>query len=82
MTSMGKEVRPPREEGISGGRRKRIGDDGRPAVCTHTGRPLGDEVFVHELEEATKRCLAPRPQGGAPQSRLRDERQGELVYGA
>jgi len=27
-------------------------------LCTHTGRPLGTEDFVDELEEKTNRCLA------------------------
>jgi len=47
--------------------------------CTHTGRPLGTEEFVHELEEATKRPLAPR-KGGRPAKAAKDERQGELVF--
>ena len=47
--------------------------------CTHTGRPLGTEEFVHELEEATKRLLAPR-KGGRPAKPVNDERQGELVF--
>ena len=28
--------------------------------CTHTGRPLGTEEFVHELENAIKRRLVPQ----------------------
>jgi putative transposase len=30
---------------------------------THTGRPLGTDAFVAELEKATSRPLAPRPRG-------------------
>jgi putative transposase len=44
---------------------------------THTGRPLGTEEFVHELEEAAKRSLAPR-KGGRPAKLAKEERQGEL----
>jgi putative transposase len=33
--------------------------------CTHTGRPLGSERFVREMEEQTGRKLAPR-KGGRP----------------
>jgi putative transposase len=47
--------------------------------CTHTGRPLGTEEFVRELEGATKRSLAPR-KGGRPRKEDEDERQGELVF--
>ncbi len=45
--------------------------------CTHTGRPLGTEEFLHELEEATQRTLAPQ-KGGRPAKVTRDKRQGEL----
>jgi REP-associated tyrosine transposase len=45
--------------------------------CTHTGRPLGTEEFVHELEEATKRTLAPQ-KGGRPVKIAKDKQQGEL----
>lgn len=48
--------------------------------CTHTGRPLGTEEFVHELEEAVKRPLAPQ-KGGRPAKMIDDKRQGELVFG-
>jgi len=44
---------------------------------THTGRPLGSEEFVHELEEAAMRPLAPR-KGGRHAKEAKDERQGEL----
>ncbi len=46
---------------------------------THTGRPLGTEEFVHELEKATKRALTPR-KGGRPAKQINDERQGEIVF--
>ena len=45
--------------------------------CTHTGRPLGTEEFIHELEEATKRPLSPR-KGGRPAKLQAEKRQGEL----
>jgi putative transposase len=45
--------------------------------CTHTGRPLGTVEFVHELEETTKRALAPQ-KSGRPAKVARDKRQGEL----
>ena len=35
--------------------------------CTHTGRPLGGEDFVHSLEVALQRCLLPQ-KGGRPQN--------------
>jgi len=41
--------------------------------CTHTGRPLGSEQFVQELEGQTNRQLAPR-KGGRP-GNVEDERQ-------
>ena len=47
--------------------------------CTHTGRPLGTEEFVHELEETAKRPLAPR-KGGRPAKLVKEERQGELLF--
>ena len=47
--------------------------------CTHTGRPLGTEEFIHKLEEATKRTLAPR-KGGRPAKEVKDERQCELAF--
>lgn len=46
---------------------------------THTGRPLGTEEFVHELEKATERALAPR-KGGRPVKQVSDARQGELDF--
>lgn len=47
--------------------------------CTHTGRPLGAEEFVRELEGKTQRSLAPR-KGGRPAKLAEDRRQGELVF--
>lgn len=46
--------------------------------CTHTGRPLGSESFVRELEEKTARQLAPQ-KGGRP-AVVEDERQGEFAF--
>jgi putative transposase len=46
--------------------------------CTHTGRPLGSEAFVQELEEKMGRQLAPR-KGGRP-AVTEDERQGEFTF--
>ena len=48
--------------------------------CTHTGRPLGSEEFVHELEGAAKRPLAPR-KGGRPAKVATESRQGDLFLG-
>jgi putative transposase len=47
--------------------------------CTHTGRPLGSEEFVQQLEEATSRVLAPC-KGGRPAKLAEDARQGEFVF--
>jgi putative transposase len=47
--------------------------------CTHTGRPLGTEEFVRDLEAAAKRLLAPR-KGGRPANVGKDERQGEFCF--
>jgi len=44
---------------------------------THTGRPLGTEEFIHELEKAAKRPLAPR-KGGRPAHLPAEKRQGNL----
>jgi putative transposase len=48
--------------------------------CTHTGRPLGTDEFIHELEVAAKRPLAPR-KGGRPAKLAAEMRQGELYFG-
>jgi putative transposase len=45
---------------------------------THTGRPLGTDEFVRELEKAAERTLAPR-KGGRP-SKAVDERQSEFSF--
>jgi hypothetical protein len=55
--------------GISGDHGRETGDAYRP--------PSGTEKFVQELEEATKRALAPR-NGGRPAKIAKDERQREL----
>ena len=47
--------------------------------CTHTGRPLGTEEFVDELEQRTKRRLAPR-KGGRPAKQQEDTRQGVFTF--
>ena len=47
--------------------------------CTHSGRPLAAEEFIHELEQRTKRSLAPR-KGGRPAELAADERQSELDF--
>jgi putative transposase len=46
---------------------------------THTGRPLGTEEFVRELERATERILAPR-KGGRPSNKADDERQSKFSF--
>ncbi len=46
---------------------------------THTGRPLGEDAFVGELEEATHRVLAPR-KGGRPKTMSANSRQVILPF--
>lgn len=46
--------------------------------CTHTGRPLGTAAFLHSLEEATLRRLAPQ-KGGRPRKSPRDGGQQVLA---
>jgi len=46
---------------------------------THTGRPLGTEEFVRDLEEATERTLAPQ-KGGRPPKAAEDDRQCEFSF--
>jgi hypothetical protein len=45
--------------------------------CTHTGRPLGASEFVHSLEKATQRHLAPQ-KGGRPSTTV--NRQAALDF--
>jgi putative transposase len=47
--------------------------------CTHTGRPLGTEEFVCDLEGSTKRRLAPR-KGGRPPKSAEDVWQEEFSF--
>ena len=47
--------------------------------CTHTGRPLGTEEFVRDLEAATQRILVPR-KGGRPVKSAENMRQGEFTF--
>lgn len=46
---------------------------------THTGRPLGSDEFVHELEQKTGRALAAR-KGGRPAKREQEGTQGQLGF--
>jgi putative transposase len=48
--------------------------------CTHTGRPLGTEEFVHALEESMERRLFPQ-KGGRPAKLRPDTRQSDLDFG-
>jgi putative transposase len=48
--------------------------------CTHTGRPLGTQEFIHALEESTQRRLVPQ-KGGRPEKTRPDGRQSELHFG-
>jgi hypothetical protein len=48
--------------------------------CTHTGRPLGTQEFVHALEESTDRRLVPQ-KGGRPAKPRPDKRQSDLDFG-
>ena len=47
--------------------------------CTHTGRPLGSEEFVVELEEATCRSLA-RRKGGRSAKPVEEAAQGAFNF--
>ena len=48
---------------------------------THTGRPLGSEEFVANLEHSTLRALAPR-KAGRPMKRVRDAKQDGFIFAA
>jgi putative transposase len=48
--------------------------------CTHTGRPLGTQEFVHALEESIDRRLVPQ-KGGRPSKPRPDTRQSDLDFG-
>lgn len=46
---------------------------------THTGRPLGTEEFIQDLEKATQRRIALQKRG--PREKIvTDRRQGELSF--
>ena len=47
--------------------------------CTHTGRPLGTEDFVAQLEKVTLRSLAPQ-KGGRPKKPEADTRQINVSF--
>lgn len=47
--------------------------------CTHTGRPLGSDEFVRELEERTKRALAPQ-KGGRAAATEKNKGQEEFAF--
>ena len=47
--------------------------------CTHTGRPLGTEEFVHSLELSSKRGLAPL-KGGRPKKTVTEANQKVLEW--
>jgi REP-associated tyrosine transposase len=47
--------------------------------CTHSGRPLGAPEFVHALEQATQRRLAPQ-QGGRPGNAMDSLAQTVLAF--
>jgi len=47
--------------------------------CTHTGRPLGTQQFVHALEDAMERRLVPQ-KGGRPAKPRPDARQADLHF--
>src|SRR5579863_3852937 len=48
---------------------------------THTGRPLGSEEFVADLEHSTLRTLTPR-KAGRPTKRVPDTRQDGFTFAA
>lgn len=47
--------------------------------CTYTGRPLGTEEFVKQLEQSTRRRLAAQ-KGGRTGILNKDNRQGEFTF--
>jgi putative transposase len=47
--------------------------------CTHTGRPLGTQEFVHALEKSMSRRLVPQ-RGGRPGKPRPDTRQSNLDF--
>jgi len=48
---------------------------------THTGRPLGSEKFVADLEHSIMRALVPR-KAGRPKKRQRDAQQDGFTFAA
>ncbi len=48
--------------------------------CTHTGRPLGTQEFVHALKNATERCRSVPQKGGRPAKPRPDARQADLHF--
>jgi len=48
---------------------------------THTGRPLGEEAFVKNLEETMNRTLSPQ-RGGRPTNQTERSAQAQLVFEA
>jgi len=46
---------------------------------THTGRPLGSNEFIHSLQQATLRQLAPQ-KGGRPTKRAQGSAQKLLAF--
>lgn len=61
--------------------RESVGDGATLRQYTHTGRPLGSEEFVAELEQSTLRALVPR-KAGRPTKREPDARQDGLTFAA
>jgi putative transposase len=47
--------------------------------CTYTGRPLGTEEFVKQMEKSTRRRLAAQ-NGGRTAIRNKDSRQSEFTF--
>jgi hypothetical protein len=48
---------------------------------THTGRPLGSEKFVADLEHSTLRALTPR-KAGRPKNHVLDAQQDNFTFAA
>jgi hypothetical protein len=57
------------------------GDVARLRQYTHTGRPLGPEEFVADLEHSTLRALIPR-KAGRPPKPVQDSRQKGFTFAA
>jgi len=56
-------------------------DLARVRQYTHTGRPLGSQEFVADLERMTERALAAR-KVGRPEEKMRGAKQDGFIFAA